>query len=106
MKFEIELLDGEYLIEVDAEVCGQSADSGADNPDDFHGYMDIEWEPLNGTRYDVYGVLIELTKGQLWEVAEKYRDEAQAEITKVVMEYSKQYAEDAALDNYDDSRYD
>lgn len=101
MKFEIELNEGEYLIEVDAEITGQASDSGADNPDDYYGHVDVEWEPLNGTRFDVYGNLTELTKEQLYQAAETHQEEAQKVITKYLMDYAKEYAEDAALDAVD-----
>lgn len=101
MKFEIELNEGEYLIEVDAEMTGQSADSGADNPDDYYGYIDVEWEPLSGTHYDVYGNTTELTKERLYEVAEQHQGEAEKIITEYLMDYAKEYAEDAALDAVD-----
>lgn len=101
MRFEIELNEGEYLIEVDAEITGQVSDSGADNPDDYYGHVDVEWEPLNGTRFDVYGNLTELTKEQLYQAAETHQEEAQKVITKYLMDYAKEYAEDAALDAVD-----
>ena len=101
MKFEIELNEGEYLIAVDAEMTGQGSDSGADNPDDYYGYVDVEWEPLTGTRYDVYGNITELTKEQLYEVGEAHREEAEKVITEYLMDYAKEYAEDAALDAVD-----
>jgi len=101
MKFEIELNDGEYLIAVDAEITGQGSDSGADNSDDYYGYMDIEWEPLTGTRYFENGTLRELTKPELYEAAESHCDEAEKEIAKYLMDYAKEYAEDAALDAVD-----
>lgn len=101
MKFEIELNDGEYLIAVDAEITGQGSDSGADNPDDYYGYMDVEWEPLTGTRYFENGTIRELTKSELYEAAEAHREEAEKVITEYLMDYAKEYAEDAAMDAVD-----
>ena len=101
MKFGIELNEGEYLIEVDAEMTGCEGNRNADNPDDFYGYVDVEWEPLTGTRYDVYGNTTELTKEQLYEVGEAHREEAEKVITEYLMDYAKEYAEDAALDAVD-----
>ena len=101
MKFEIEVCDGTYHIEVDAMAYGADADSGADNPDDCYGYMDVEWTPLIGIQWDVYGNFINLTGEKLIEVAELHRDEIQASITEKFAEYAREYAEDAALDAVD-----
>lgn len=101
MKFGIELNEGEYLIEVDAEMTGCEGNRNADNSDDYYGYMDIEWEPLTGTRYFENGTLRELTKPELYEAAESHREEAEKEIAKYLMDYAKEYAEDAALDAVD-----
>jgi hypothetical protein len=101
MKIEIELADGEYTVEVEAEIYGADGDSGADNPDDHYGYTDIEWMPLKGTHCDVYGNLTEMNTVELYEVTELHRVEIDNEVAKEFEAYAKEYAEDAALDAVD-----
>ena len=101
MKFEIEILDGEYQLVVDAEAAGGGVIRGADNPDDLYGYMGFNWKPVIGVKWDVYGSVVELTGEQLFGVAERYQDEIQASITEAFVEYAREYAEDAALDAVD-----
>jgi len=102
MKFEIELEDGTYNITVDAEFTGSAAgDCGADNPDDYYGYIDIGWTPVDCIKWDVYGNVTNLTNEQLYEVAELHRDEIEVKTGKLLIEYAREYAEDAALDAVD-----
>lgn len=101
MKFEIELSDGKYQLVVDAEITGTGATSGAENPDDLYGYMDIDWGPVSGIKWDVYGNFVVLNPDELCEVAELYQEEAQTKITEKFMEYAKEYAESAAMDAVD-----
>lgn len=101
MKFEIELNEGEYQLVVEAEVYGDAAIGGADNPDDCYGWMDVEWAAISGTLWRADGRSMNLTKEQLAGVVEVNHDLIKDEVTRLTVEYAKEYAEDAAMDAVD-----